>query len=947
CTVTLSYTELATASDSATLSIANNTASTPTTVALTGSAAIPTVSLSATTLTFTSVTMGSGTTTSTATVTLTNNGTVPLSLSGTAITGTNANLFSVSQTSCGTTLAVAGNCTVTLTFAPTQGGTYSATLSIADNTSAGSEIVGLSSTAIGSGVTLSSNAVTFTSIVAGISNTTTATVTLQNTGTTALTLSGIAMSGTNANAFTQTNTCGTTVAASTSCVITMKFAPLVSGSYVATMTLTDNAGTGTQTVSLTAAATPFVITLNNSSSTWVIDNGAITFKWSASSGNLISWILDGYADQLIDTAYSSDGLYMDNAGFGTGSNVNAKATWGPNNSYLDWQITNASSSTNAYSATEHWIVYPNDPGVHVYIELVHATTDIAGSVGQVQWVFRDNTSLLPNTYEVNPSLTGLGVEDITLPSQSDLGSSAAGRSVENAVEDLHGFNNFPSNWTREFYTKYDFAGYEYLHQAHGVYGPNYGVWTVLNNKDTFVGGPTKQNLFFTENIDMIEAFSDHEDEPLTTLATAAGVASTRLFGPYYIHVNRFGKAYTQTENTIATQADMYADAMAAGAALAPLYDNDTVLTSSGYVVSTARGSVSINMSGIPSGSSPYTAWAVLSDPGVNFQVSSLGYQYWADISANGTATITGVVPGTYRISVYVLGQWGEFRQDGVIVTANGTTTFTGTWVPENFAGTNETTVFTIGTPDRSAHEFLHGHTADGKDDRENLGAWNYWADFAANNGAAVYYATAVGSTPATNDLSKWNYNHWGYFDPGLYAGVYGTGSDVSTDGYIYAIPSYVAGLSTETGTNGVTTPIPAWQIHFATPANYTSYSSGYAVLSVAVACTEGSYVLYLNNHEEIWHYSHASDCQMRSGLSGYTQWFAMQWPVSDLIQSVGGDNLITISMSTQDGSSDDAFRMELTNTSAAPATRGWYDYSYIWGNGSSSYSYPNDAQANP
>jgi len=947
CTVTLSYTEAATASDSATLSIANNSASPLVTVALAGSAAVPTVSLSANSLSFASVTTGSGTTTSTATVTLTNNGTVPLTLSGTTITGTNANLFSVSQTTCGSSLAVAGNCTVTMIFAPIQGGTDTATLSIADNTSAGSEIVGLSSTAIGSGVTLSSNAITFTSIVAGISSTTTATVTLQNTGTTALTLSGIAMSVINANAFTQTNTCGTTVAANASCVITMKFAPLVSGSYTATMTLTDNAGAGTQTVSLTAAATPFVITLNNSSSTWTIDNGAITFQWSSSSGNLISWILDGYADQLIDTAYSSDGLYMDNAGFGTGSNVNAKATWGPNKSYLDWQITNASSTTNAYSATEHWIVYPNDPGVHVYIELVHATTDIAGSVGQVQWVFRDNTSLLPNTYEVNPSLTGLGVEDVTLPSQSDLGSSAAGRSVENAVEDLHGFNNFPSNWTREFYTKYDFAGYEYLHQAHGVYGPNYGVWTVLNNKDTFVGGPTKQNLFFTENIDMIEAFSDHEDEPLTTLATATGVASTRLFGPYYIHVNRFGKAYTQTESPIATQADMYADAIAAGAALAPLYDNDTVLTTSGYVVSTARGSVSINMSGIPSGLSPYTAWAVLSDPGVNYQVSSLGYQYWADISANGSATITGVVPGTYRVSVYVLGQWGEFRQDGVVVTANGTTTFTGTWVPENFAGTNETTVFTIGTPDRSAHEFLHGHTSDGKDDRENLGAWNYWADFAANNGAVVYYATAVGSTPATNDLTKWNYNHWGYFDPGLYAAVYGTGSDVSTDGYIYAIPSYVAGLSTETGTNGVTTPIPAWQIHFATPANYTSYSSGYAVLSVAVACTEGSYVIYLNNHEEIWHYSHASDCQMRSGLSGYTQWFVMQWPVSDLIQSVGGDNLITISMSTQDGSSDDAMRMELTNTSAVPATRGWYDYSYIWGNGSSSYSYPNDAQANP
>jgi hypothetical protein len=326
----------------------------------------------------------------------------------------------------------------------------------------------------------------------------------------------------------------------------------------------------------------------------------------------------------------------------------------------------------------------------------------------------------------------------------------------------------------------------------------------------------------------------------------------------------------------------------------------------------------------------------------------------------------------------VLGQWGEYRQDGVVVTANSTTTVpTAAWVPENFAGTTGETVFTIGTADRSSHEFLHGHnTTTGKDDREYWGNWNYWMDFAANSGAVVYYATAVGSTPATNNLQLWNYDHWGSsFNPGLYAGVFSS-SDDTTDGYQqypgqeypgvggvgaeYAIPTYVASLPGESGTNGAGTAIPAWQVYFATPANISSYSSGYVELSISAACAYGSYVVTLNpsgaNVQRIWHYTNDSDCVIRSGLSGYTQWFVMEWPVSALNQTPGGSNEITVSMSQQYGAEDDAWRLELTNTSSNPTVTGWNDYTYVTGTGTpatppnppnSSGLLNNDAVPNP
>jgi hypothetical protein len=835
-----------------------------------------------------------------------------------------------------------------------------------------------------------------------------------NNGSVALSLS-IGFNGTGSGLFNETNSCGSSLAAGASCNVGLQFAPLVAGSYSASLTLTDNAGSGSQVVPVSGTATPFTINVNTTTaSAWVIDNGAITFNWNSSSGNLVSWVLDGYADQLVDTTNTSNsqpyGLYMDNTGSldnasvppSTSGGVAATATasctivggtvTGPttcttgtgSTPYFDWSLTvpDSANSGNEYTFVEHWIVFPNDPGVHTYVELVHSTSDTAASVGQIQWVFRDNLSIFNNTYEVNSGLGILGAEDIPRPQLSDTTGSTGsdpGRTVQNAAEDLHGLSDIPGRFGRYFDTKYDYAGYEYLHQAHGLYGlapsgTTYGVWTVLPKLETLVGGPTKQDLWFTGNIDMIEAYSDHEDLPINMI-TAAGVAYNRLFGPYYIHVNTLGKAYSQTGNVLTNQAAMYADAISAEAALVPNYDNEPQLVAAGYVPSTGRGSVSIPQINNVIGAA-HTAWAVLSDPGVNFQVSYNGMQYWADVSSTGSATFTGVVPGTYRLSVYVLGQWGEYRQDGIVVTANNTTNVsTITFQPENFAGTTGETVFTIGTADRSSHEFLHGHnTATGNDDREYWGNWNYWMDFSANNGAVVYYATAVGGTPATNNLQLWNYDHWGSsFDPGLYdpntvtppAG--GTAIPDNTYGYNdYStpfgnnIPAYVAGLTGETGTNGVTTPIPPWQVYFATPSNIANYSSGYVELSISAACAYGSYTVTLNpsaaNVQRIWHYTNYSDCVIRSGLSGYTQWFVMEFPVSALNQTPGGSNEITVSMSQTYGAEDDAWRLELTNTSSNPAVTGWNDYTYITGTSTpavpplpanSSGLYNNDAIPNP
>jgi rhamnogalacturonan endolyase len=63
---------------------------------------------------------------------------------------------------------------------------------------------------------------------------------------------------------------------------------------------------------------------------------------------------------------------------------------------------------------------------------------------------------------------------------------------------------------------------------------------------------------------------------------------------------------------------------------------------------------------------------------------------------------------------------------------------------------------------------------------------------------------------------------------------------------------------------------------------------------------------------------------------------------------VGQNNLLTISVSQPEGDEDDALRLELTNTSAAPSIRGWNDYTFVTTGASAPVTVPpNDAIPNP
>ena len=76
------------------------------------------------------------------------------------------------------------------------------------------------------------------------------TVTLSNPGATALTIKSLAMSGADAGDFKQTNNCGSSLAAGANCTVSITFKSGAKGARSAKLVLTDNAQTGSLSLSL-------------------------------------------------------------------------------------------------------------------------------------------------------------------------------------------------------------------------------------------------------------------------------------------------------------------------------------------------------------------------------------------------------------------------------------------------------------------------------------------------------------------------------------------------------------------------------------------------------------------------------------------------------------------------------------------------------------------------
>ncbi len=146
CTIDAAFGPTASGTRTGTLTITDNTPTSPHVVDLSGTTSVPVVSLSSTSLSLGSVPVG--TTSQPQTVTLTNTGTATLNVASIAVSSE----FDATD-NCGAIVATGASCTISITFTPADGGTRSGTLTITDDAAGSPHVVSLSGD--GSGFSLS------------------------------------------------------------------------------------------------------------------------------------------------------------------------------------------------------------------------------------------------------------------------------------------------------------------------------------------------------------------------------------------------------------------------------------------------------------------------------------------------------------------------------------------------------------------------------------------------------------------------------------------------------------------------------------------------------------------------------------------------------------------------------------------------------------------------
>ena len=174
-------------------------------------------------------------------VTVKNIGGSTLTISAVSLSGTNAGDYEFVD-SCPSKLTAGSSCIIKVYSYAKQVGTLSATLNIADNAAGSPQHVTLQTTVIHPEASFSPYSLNFGTVEVG--HKVTADVTVTSTGTTALDISKVAVTGADAGNFTPTSHCPSSLAPSDSCAIAVTFTPSTTGSRTATLTVTDNVSEG-------------------------------------------------------------------------------------------------------------------------------------------------------------------------------------------------------------------------------------------------------------------------------------------------------------------------------------------------------------------------------------------------------------------------------------------------------------------------------------------------------------------------------------------------------------------------------------------------------------------------------------------------------------------------------------------------------------------------------
>jgi hypothetical protein len=206
----------------------------------------------------------------TQTFTINNTDVLPhtIDVGGVQISGPDQGDFSLSNNNCDGQVVLGGDsCTVDVTFNPSSLGPETAQVDLGyDTVSAATDLIDLTGTGLGAAVNLSPNPLGLGSLNLGQS--TTGTVTLNNTGNATLNVTTVAVSGGGGSFAIQTDGCTGTVAPGNQCTVTVIFQPQAVGGSAANLVFTDNAADSPQSAALSGTGTSPILKIAPASHTF-------------------------------------------------------------------------------------------------------------------------------------------------------------------------------------------------------------------------------------------------------------------------------------------------------------------------------------------------------------------------------------------------------------------------------------------------------------------------------------------------------------------------------------------------------------------------------------------------------------------------------------------------------------------------------------------------------
>lgn len=484
----------------------------------------------------------------------------------------------------------------------------------------------------------------------------------------------------------------------------------------------------------------------------VIQNDRLFARVDKASGAMDAVVLDG--QNLLGTRSGSTGI------FNLDCYCTPKGFWTPGSSQPTYELYSGTDSTgvsyagikmsDTYTPTgqilqQYWFLRDGETGLHVFSRIAYynETTPFLRNLQEFRTLFRPNSDIWTH-------LATNGKQYAPLP-----GTAAKKNQV--VVQDATWYmGNTPDDpyvqQEADYFTKYTFQDTWRNHDAHGMYADGsrvadnstFGAWMVMNTRETYFGGPLHSDLT-VDGIVYDYMVSNHHGDQTPNITDGFD----RTFGPQFFYFNHFP---TGTDlQVLREDAVQFANPEWS----AEFYDSIAEHVPN-YVISKERTTWKLQVDLPKNAKKPI---AVLAQNGVDFQDNVFdpkAYQYWAEIDESGHASIPRVKAGTYRLTIYADGIFGQYIQDDVEVRARKIDTTRIKWVEES-AGEE---IFRIGTPDKSSGEYRHGYELDPTHPLHPEQYRIYWAvyDFIDEFPDGVTFK--VGESNVSKDL---NYVHWSVF----------------------------------------------------------------------------------------------------------------------------------------------------------------------------------------